>query len=418
MFKKTHLNSLFGATLIGAMAAVSTPAMATNEAMLDLLKILHDKGSITTEEYKLLTNASKADGEKVEGSINEMKAEVKADQKKLSKKLSWAEKIKIKGDARFRYENRAQTGAGGGASQQNIDRFRVRARVGAYAQVNDEVKAGIRLASNNAATGSGGSATSTNADLEDNFAPIGVDIDLAYLDWAPKTLNSHAKTNFIFGKMKKPWQKTNDLIWDGDTNPEGVAVKTEFKMDGFKLIPSLGYYVMDDSSGDSFFEDTKLIHAQLASKIGKNYKLGVSYFGYDSDTVKANTAQNEEKMFEVFGSAKFKGLPLPLTIFGSYVTNMNDTDELATDDTDAYTIGVKTKYKKFKAAYEWRDEGINAVNGNFNNSDFDNDSEGHIFKAGYKISKNFSFGATYFVTERNTDGRERDRLQVDLKAKF
>ncbi|MGB1799452.1 MAG: hypothetical protein ACPHLK_01340, partial [Gammaproteobacteria bacterium] len=64
MFKKAHLKSLLGATMIGAMAAISTPAMATNEAMLDLLKILKDKGSITEAEYELLQNAAKADGEK------------------------------------------------------------------------------------------------------------------------------------------------------------------------------------------------------------------------------------------------------------------------------------------------------------------------------------------------------------------
>lgn len=85
MFKKTHLRSLLGSILIGAMAAISTPAMATNEAMLDLLKILRDKGSITAEEYELLSNASKADGEKVEGSINEMKAEVDKKTKDMPK---------------------------------------------------------------------------------------------------------------------------------------------------------------------------------------------------------------------------------------------------------------------------------------------------------------------------------------------
>ncbi len=87
MFKKTHLKSLLGSILIGAMAAISTPAMATNEAMLDLLKILRDKGSITAEEYGLLANAAKADGEKVEGSINEVKADVKAQVEEKTKDM-------------------------------------------------------------------------------------------------------------------------------------------------------------------------------------------------------------------------------------------------------------------------------------------------------------------------------------------
>ncbi len=85
MFKKAHLKSLLGSILIGAMAAISTPAMATNEAMLDLLKILRDKGSISAEEYQLLSNASKADGEKAESLASEVKADVAAATKDLPK---------------------------------------------------------------------------------------------------------------------------------------------------------------------------------------------------------------------------------------------------------------------------------------------------------------------------------------------
>lgn len=406
MFTKNRFKALCGAALIASSAALSSPAFAVNEAMLDLLKILKDKGSLTQDEYELLVNASRADGEKAEGIKQEVKAEIKT----AKKDSSWTEKIKIKGDTRFRYETRHQDPGG-----QNIDRFRVRARLGAYAQVNDEVKAGFRLASNNGT----GSATSTNADLEDDFAPIGVDIDLAYLDWAPQFL-SVANTNLLFGKFKQPWQKVNDMIWDGDTNPEGIGVKTKFKMNGFDLLPSFGYYSMNDVAGESVSEDAYLAHTQLAANIGKKNKLGISYYHFENAGGPTNgaSANNEEHIVEVFGAAQIPGLPLPVTLFGSYAHNTNDNDELVGDDQDAYSIGVKSKYKNFKAAYEWRDVGINAVNASFDNSDFQDDSQGHIFKLGYAINKNFSFGTTYYVTERNTDDRERERLQVDLKAKF
>ncbi len=94
MFKKTHFKSLLGSLLIGSLAAISTPAMATNEAMLDLLKILVKKGSITAQEYELLQNAAKADEEKAEGSINEMKAEVEKKTKDMPV-ITTAGKLKI-----------------------------------------------------------------------------------------------------------------------------------------------------------------------------------------------------------------------------------------------------------------------------------------------------------------------------------
>ncbi|MEM7026850.1 MAG: porin [Pseudomonadota bacterium] len=85
VFIKTHFKALLGSILIGSMAALSMPAMATNEAMMDLLKILRDKGSITAEEYELLANASAADKEKAEGAAAEVKAEVKEATKSLPK---------------------------------------------------------------------------------------------------------------------------------------------------------------------------------------------------------------------------------------------------------------------------------------------------------------------------------------------
>jgi phosphate-selective porin OprO and OprP len=73
VLNKTHLGNFCGAILIGCAAALATPAMAANEAMLDLLKILRDKGSITAEEYELLVNTARADVEKVEGVAVETK---------------------------------------------------------------------------------------------------------------------------------------------------------------------------------------------------------------------------------------------------------------------------------------------------------------------------------------------------------
>ena len=47
--------ALFGAAVM--------PAYASNEAMMDLLKVLRDRGTITSQDYELLANADKADKE-------------------------------------------------------------------------------------------------------------------------------------------------------------------------------------------------------------------------------------------------------------------------------------------------------------------------------------------------------------------
>lgn len=73
MHNQSRLRALLGAMLIGAMTAFSSPAFAVNDAMLDLLKILRDKGSITAAEYDALVNAAKADGEHTEDNTNQIK---------------------------------------------------------------------------------------------------------------------------------------------------------------------------------------------------------------------------------------------------------------------------------------------------------------------------------------------------------
>ena len=73
MFGKEKLRILSGAAILG-MAAFSGPAAAANDAMLDLLKLLKDKGSISQEEYELLSSAAKADAEQIEGNVGEVKA--------------------------------------------------------------------------------------------------------------------------------------------------------------------------------------------------------------------------------------------------------------------------------------------------------------------------------------------------------
>jgi hypothetical protein len=390
---KTSSLVLAGALFGSAMM----PAQANNEAMMDLLKVLRDQGTITAENYELLTNAAKADKESVEAiKINAEKAESNSS---ILKKLSWAEKIKIKGDMRFRYENEMEDDIN------TEDRLRIRARLGAYAQVNDTTKAGIRLAT------STGSATSTNQSLETDWKHQAIGIDLGYIEWAPEALGGDSK--FIFGKMKQPWTKVNDMVWDGDTNPEGVAYAGAFKMDGFTLMPSVGYFVLDDNGNDALLEDEYLFHAQLAAKIGKKTKVGVSYFGFENEVGAAS--HDEERMYEIFGETAIPGTPV--TLFGSYVHNTNA--EAVGDDDDAFSLGAKTKFGSWKASYEYRDTGVNAVNGNFDNSDVANDSEGHILKAAYKIDKNFSLGATYFLLDSNSGAYDDTELfQLDLKTKF
>jgi len=91
---KTHLKTLCGSVILGCMVALSTPAMAANDAMLELIEIMRKKGSITDEEYKLLKNAAHADAEVAAAGKDEVKKEVEKYTKDLPK-IETAGKLKV-----------------------------------------------------------------------------------------------------------------------------------------------------------------------------------------------------------------------------------------------------------------------------------------------------------------------------------
>ena len=63
MLSKTHFKSICGSIILGCMAALTTPVMAANDAMLELIDIMQKKGTLTKEEADLLKSAAKADNE-------------------------------------------------------------------------------------------------------------------------------------------------------------------------------------------------------------------------------------------------------------------------------------------------------------------------------------------------------------------
>jgi phosphate-selective porin OprO/OprP len=76
--------------IAGALMGVAVmPAHANNDAMLDLLKVLRDRGTITAQDFDLLANAAKAD--------KEVNQEVQANVEKITIAAAAAPKITTKG---------------------------------------------------------------------------------------------------------------------------------------------------------------------------------------------------------------------------------------------------------------------------------------------------------------------------------
>ena len=425
----------------GLLLAISVPARAAVDAkLLDMLKA---NGSITNAQYSELQAElarDQKDQQIARQAQQETNEQIAATAKKTNElstfdqKLAWAAKTQFKGDVRFRQENVHNDGVSNNKDQ---DRQRIRARLGAFSEINPQVDTGIRIA-----TGSSDDARSTNQDLNNYFDKKQIWLDLGYVDYHPDAIKN---LHVIGGKMLQPWVSMGDIIWDSDINPEGLALTYKYPLGNTELFGSAGHYTLKDNvdgEGVQFKHDLRLYAGQLGARfaITDNLKMtvGGSLYNYDNDedsactastspcalAVNGNTPGEQFRLWEGFSQIDIGGLPMPLSLYGQYVHNA----EASNDKDTGWLAGVKTKVYGFGLDYNYRDVQQNAVVGAFTDSDFANGftgSRGSKLKVSYELDKNFTLGATYFMANSdytnasvNLKDSDINTLQLDAEAKF
>lgn len=333
---------------------------------------------------------------------------------------TWMDRIELKGDIRLRHESIDEDG------EVDRRRARFRTRFGLSAQATDDVKIVLQLASG------GDDPVSTNQSFDDGFSTKDIGVDLAYVDW--KAADS---VNVFGGKMKNPLFRAGGtgLIWDGDLNPEGVAVKYSRGM----FFGTAGVFSVEERSSS----DDSLLYALQAGvkhKFGSAAVLtaGLGYFAY-SNTVgsrpfydgsaNGNSVDasgnyvNEYKDTEVFAQLDTRLGSWPFRLFAHIARN----NEVSVEDT-AIAFGAKLGAARDKGTMEfswtYQDLEADSVIGTYSDSDFGGggtDASGHILKGKYALSRRVSLGGTLFVNEVDRfRGMEHDyaRLQLDVEFKF
>ncbi len=416
----------------GLVLAMSVPASAGVDAKL--LEMLKANGSISPAQYaELQTELTSEKQAQQEAVANQVK---KSDLSAFEQKVAWAAKTEFKGDVRVRQETVKIDGESDG---KNKDRQRIRARLGAYTEINPQVNTGIRIA-----TGGGDDARSTNQDLDNYFDKKQLWLDQAYIDYHPTAVKD---LHLIGGKMPQPWVSMGDVIWDSDINPEGLAATYKHNLgnSGIEMFGSAGYYTLKDNvdgEGVQFRNDLSLYAGQLGARFAPTdslkVTLGGSVYSYNNDKDSAcpttgtkttpcalavnGNSTDEFRLYEGFGQVDIANLPVPLSLYGQYVHNAA-TDS---DQDNAWLVGFKSKLNAFSLDYNYRDIQRNAVVGAFTDSDFANGttgSRGHKVKLGYEIDKNFGVGVTYFLTKADyatttQKDANANTLQLDVEAKF
>lgn len=351
----------------------------------------------------------------------------------------WTDRVKIKGDFRYRYE-----WIDDDRKDDDRNRNRIRARIGLKAKANDDVDLGFQLSTGGAEGYSSeeGDPLSGNSTLTNGFSLKHIWLSRAYANWHPHQVPG---LNVTAGKMAAPFYNVgkSELVWDGDLNPEGIAVKYKKSFDSLEAFGgAYGFWVLErKAEGDSglfgvqgglkkkftAFDDKAHVLGGLSYYDFGNIQGEAPFFNADGDDFGnsldgAGALAEDFDLFETFGEFGFRVKKVPVTLFADYVTNT-----AASSDNDGWSVGFKVgKAKKpgsWQFRYLYKEVEKDAVVGGFTDSDFGGggtDVEGHEINVAYQIAKNWQVALSYFNNDTGISGDEEDyeRVQVDLKFKF
>ena len=346
---------------------------------------------------------------------------------------------KWKGDFRVRNENIDQEAA------VERNRSRVRVRLGFEAEVNPTVKAGFQFA-----TTESGDARSSNQTLGDVNSRKSLDLDLAYVEWAP-----NAATKVTLGKMKQPLVTTTSYFVDKDINPEGAAVACTHAPTGAFANAALFDLVERGSAVDStavalqvgvrgkLNDDTAYVLAagEMKHRAVKNQAViqSGSVGGFFGNTTKttgcavgvATCLANEFAVRNALAEVSTIVADYPVTVFVDWAEN---ADAAKYNEALAYgvTLGKASLPGSWEVGVVTQKVEKDALFGQWIDSDYaagNTDGDGYTLRGAYQVAKNWKLNVAYHMNETNNDvaavvngrnvlDRDYKRLQLDLNYAF
>lgn len=471
----------------GMIATIRTLGLVNRVESSSLMARYRAKAETDQFAATLIGEVNKGVDKTVDRKVTEGMGRVDKLDEKFAKLPEWMNRFKFSGDIRLRYQG-DYFDDGNTAQGQYLDpltlkevntsadrqRLRIRARLGVTAKVNDQVDAGIRLA-----TGNENDPVSTNDTLGDNFNKDGFVLDLAYLQWRPVT-----GLTLWGGRMASPWFST-DLVWDPDLNFEGIAAgySRQFtdSLGGFLTAGVFPLQEIELSQHDKWLLG---VQGGVEFRHGDDIsaKVGVAYYSYENmqgklnptvngenNSLKLTQAQKGNTVFDL--NRDFAGLPgdpgyvpglasdfrelnvtaavdfgfwdpIHFVFMGDYVKNLAfDLDEARSLTADStikkddygYQVGLAvghptvSNYGEWKSYLFYKRLGADAVYDAFTDSDFHlggTNAKGWILGGDLGIQKNFWLSAKWLTANQITDTLSKpgpfdvDVFQFNINGKF
>ena len=418
MIANSRLTRIARLTTLGLALASAAPVHASQQALMELFKLLRDKGSLSEAEYSLLLKAAEADEAHIATAGTPVAAPTATTApgapaataaRAAPAKNAWTDTIALKGDLRTRYDFTDREGS------ESRGRGRLRYRLGVIANPGANIEVGAGIASGS------GDPRSANQSFDQVFSGKQLNLDYAYMQYG----FGHGVTAVAgkFAIKNYLWTPT-DVMWDTDINPEGAAVKYTGSNAIGAFYAQGGLWVLSESKPDS--NDAYLAYGQL----GQGWKSG-DWFGTMAATTYVfshlkNTNStfhrggNTDSHMNSFNLATEVGTKLgggTASLVGEFIDNY----ETASSQDIAWSVGTKYQWNKWSMKYLYVDLDANAVPDFLPDSDrFEGDTGvyGHEFEIQYEIIKHIVLGLDYYHVRQTATKVDENRLQADISVKY
>ncbi len=332
------------------------------------------------------------------------------------------------GDLRVRFEG---IYPGSGLQTQ---RPRYRLRWGFAQAVNDELKFTARLAS-----GDLGAITSTNETIDDAFGIDGIYIDRAYMQYQPASAPGFT---MWAGKFQPPWKNT-PLVWDSDTNVEGIAqqyTSGDFQLTLGELVPTTeGFYIVAQAGtgnlgveGLSAFVTYHWMNEEAWGVISDRMRKDKSDPSYLKSNWVWDRLDNPSDYRAIEGYLRYSTdiSSVPVTITANYLQNLADaaTPAEGVSALSAWNQAASVELAvnnspsdigQWQLKGEWGRAQANSVLTWLADSDRGgSDYDWWVASLTYRLLKNTDFAVTYINRDRISKDSSDQIIQVDVSTKF
>lgn len=359
--------------------------------------------------------------------------------------------LSLAGDLRLRGEQDWNSRRFDGSFREDRFRLRYRLRLGITYDWTESIRMGLRLRS--------GVAESLQSPHNNfghrEFTGVPINLDKVFL------AGDHGPFWWWAGKNTFPFWSQNELFWDQDVTPEGLALGGTFDLHGISFKPKLAYFITNTGNGN--FDPNDSTNGQIDGHfLGGQIELGFKVDGHKITLASAFHSLKDinnvpttdffytgdrfklDYAFLVSGLKVELNTPTPITIGVDHFVNLEDYDQVPDslihpvykDQNTGFVLSAKigklnrkgdwllgyyyTRKEEYSVvSYYTEDDWIRLGNINRNRN---TNYQGHEIRLAYAFDSRFNVVARAYLVKGlvtpDITTESGNRIRIDFNMKF